>query len=136
MPEVSVQVNGRTYRVACGPGDEPRLQALGEQLNVRIAELVRRFGQAGESQLLLVAGLMLMDELDEAQRHLTGRPQDEESAAVIDGVAARIEQLATAMEGRARADAAFFSDVQSSYDAPYDPGPGPGPGAGFAPVAE
>ena len=28
MPDLDIVVNGRTYRVACGPGEEERLRAL------------------------------------------------------------------------------------------------------------
>jgi cell division protein ZapA len=67
LPDVAVEINGRSYRVACGPGEEPRLRMLAEHLNERVAGLVRTVGQVGESQLLLVAGLLLADELDEAR---------------------------------------------------------------------
>src|SRR5277367_5648703 len=70
MPEIAITVNGRNYRVNCGPGEEERLLALAHGVDQRIQKLVRADGQAGEAQLLLAAGLLLADELDETRTEL------------------------------------------------------------------
>ncbi|OYQ16834.1 hypothetical protein CHR90_17840 [Elstera cyanobacteriorum] len=99
MPDLDIVVNGRTYRVACGPGEEERLRALAGQVDSRITGLVRSFGQVGEAQLLLVAALLLADELDEnraSQQRLQGL--DERAADALHALADRIEQLAGSLE--------------------------------------
>jgi cell division protein ZapA len=101
MPEIQITVNGRGYRVACGPGEEERLRMLAADVDRRIAGLVRSFGQVGESQLLLVSALLMADELDEMRNrnndHPPG-PNDGEAAKALDGVAERIEALAARLE--------------------------------------
>ncbi len=94
MPELNLLINGRSYRVACGDGEEPRLERLAQDLDRRVAGLVRQFGQAPEGQLLVMAALMLADELDEARNAAAG----ETAAAAIDRAAERIEAIAAKLE--------------------------------------
>lgn len=100
MPEIQITVNGRGYRVACGPGEEERLRMLAADVDRRIAGLVRSFGQVGESQLLLVSALLMADELDEARNRANeaAPATDGEASKVLDAVADRIEALAERLE--------------------------------------
>ena len=68
MAGVSVSVNGQVYLVTCDDGEEDHLAELAQFLDQRVSGLVGRFGQVGEARLLLTAGLLLADELAEAQR--------------------------------------------------------------------
>jgi len=98
--EVTVTVNGRAYKVACPPGEEDRLRALGASLDRRVTELAKSFGQVGEGQLLVVAGLLLADELDElTQRTASREPEEDRAAQLIESLALRVERLAAQLEG-------------------------------------
>lgn len=55
-------VGGREYRVACRDGEEPELTAAAELLDRR-AGLVADVGGLNEARTLLMAGLLLADEL-------------------------------------------------------------------------
>jgi cell division protein ZapA len=68
MPQVSLSVAGRVYRVACGEGEEERLFDLGQALNRKIELLKKDFGEIGDQRLTVMAGLTLADELEEANR--------------------------------------------------------------------
>jgi cell division protein ZapA len=48
MPQVSVTINGRRFRMACENGEEPRLMRLAEDLDARIAR-GRRVGPDGDN---------------------------------------------------------------------------------------
>lgn len=101
MPQVDVIVNGRTYPVACDAGQEDRIRHLARGLDARIAEFVRQIGQAGEGRLLILAALVLADELDEAQQAARrgGAPAGEGAAEKADGaLAAGIAALAQRIE--------------------------------------
>lgn len=101
MPDVSILVNGRTYRVACGPGEETRLQTLAADLDGRVSDLARRFGQVGEGYLLVVASLMMADELDELRKSAADQPDPEQidiAANAVELLAERIEALAERLE--------------------------------------
>ena len=63
MPLMEVVVNGRESQVACDPGQEDRLKELAGQFDKRVRDLASAVGQVGDSRLMLMAGLVLIDEL-------------------------------------------------------------------------
>lgn len=76
MPLVNVLVNGRAYTVACDEGEEEHLRELGAFLDKRVRELTASVGQVGDSRLILMAGLVVADELSEALAHLEERDKE------------------------------------------------------------
>lgn len=67
MGQVKLTLNGRTYRIGCGEGEEQRLQSLGEHVSAKIDTVVREFGQVGEQRVFMLAALLIADELFEAR---------------------------------------------------------------------
>jgi len=70
LGEVSVTLNGRTYRLECGAGEEAHLIALAEYLGSHVDTMKRKFGQVGDDRLILMASLMVTDELWEVRRQM------------------------------------------------------------------
>jgi cell division protein ZapA len=70
MGEVSVTLNGRTYRLECGEGEEAHLIALSEYLGSHVDTMQKKFGQVGDDRLILMASLMVTDELWELRRQV------------------------------------------------------------------
>ena len=70
MPHVSVTIAGRVYRLACGEGEEPRLEHLAALVDSKTAEIRDSFGQIGDQRITVMAALTLADELSEATRKL------------------------------------------------------------------
>lgn len=68
MGQVTVLINERAYTVACGDGEEAHLKELAGHINKHVTELSRDVGQVGETRLLLMASLMVADELAEARQ--------------------------------------------------------------------
>lgn len=68
--QATITINGRTYRLRCGDGEEPRLLALSDIVRQRVDTLAGEFAAAGDDRLLLMAALMLADELLDAQARL------------------------------------------------------------------
>jgi len=105
MPQVTVTVNGHPYAVACDPGEENRIRELARLLETKVATFVEQAPRAGESRLLVLAALVLADELTEANetvRRLSARDgADGDDAALADGIdrlARRIETVAQQVE--------------------------------------
>jgi cell division protein ZapA len=73
MPLVEVMVNGREYQVACDTGQEDRLRDLA---NKRVQALAKSVGQVGDSRLMLMAGLVLADELSNATAKASEREKE------------------------------------------------------------
>lgn len=67
MPEVTVDIAGRSYRLGCGAGEEEHLTSLGAMLDTDARGLLRQFGQMSEGRLLLMTALMVSDRLAEAE---------------------------------------------------------------------
>jgi cell division protein ZapA len=98
--EVTVTINGRPYKVACSSEEEERLRGLAASLDRRVSDLAKSFGQVGEGQLLVIAGLLLADELDELkQKAARGHADEDRAAQIIEGLAGRVEKLAAQLEG-------------------------------------
>ena len=83
MGQVSVTVNGRQYEVGCDDGQEDQLRKLADYVNKRMSEMVEAVGQIGEARLLLMASLLLADELSEARAELESK-----GAASVEGAGA------------------------------------------------
>jgi cell division protein ZapA len=70
MPQVSVTINGRQFRMACENGEEARVTNLAADLDARIATLRARFGEIGDTRLTVMAALAVADELSEVKEKL------------------------------------------------------------------
>jgi cell division protein ZapA len=70
MPQISVTINGRQFRMACENGEEARLTNLAADLDARIATLRERFGEIGDTRLTVMAALAVADELSEVREKL------------------------------------------------------------------
>ena len=87
MGQVTVTLNGRTYRLRCGDGEEARLLQLAGHLEQRIDSLAAEFGQVGDERLLLMAALLIADELWDMRERLQQYDADPaEDAGNLDGV--------------------------------------------------
>lgn len=70
MSVVSLEINERTYEVACEAGQEAHLRQLAQVMDERVRDLVASVGSVGEPRLLAMAGLMVADELHEAHKQI------------------------------------------------------------------
>lgn len=110
MSNVTVQIGGRGYIVACAEGEEAHVERLGNLIDDKIRDM----SSAGhnEVRLLLFAALLLADELhDRADGKAPPPPPpppaaqpDVATAIALEAMADRLENLASALE-RGAADA-------------------------------
>jgi cell division protein ZapA len=70
MPHLNVTINGRNYAVACEEGQQEHLGRLADYVKSRVDELVDSVGQIGDARLLLMASLLVSDELSDAYADL------------------------------------------------------------------
>jgi cell division protein ZapA len=71
MSQVTVTINGRQFRMACEDGQEGHLIGLAEDLDRRIENLRKNFGEIGDTRLTVMAALTVADELAD----MTGKLQ-------------------------------------------------------------
>ena len=110
MGEVVVKVNGRDFALSCADGQEPRIRRLAQYVDGKIGEFAKNLGQIGEARLILLAALVIADELSDAneaaQQALNraravagpGGEATERAASGIRGIAERIESIAARLE--------------------------------------
>ncbi len=104
LAELDIEINGRTYRVACEDGEEDRLIQLSEHLNQHAVNLASSVGSVGETKLMLMAALLIGDELiealdivDELKEEIENLNQDNDEIFLhetLSKAAQRIEELA------------------------------------------
>jgi cell division protein ZapA len=102
MPQVSITINGRAYPVACDEGEEDRIRELARTIDGKVASFARQVGQAGEARLLVLAALVLADELAEANEtaHRLGTQQVATSNATVATSVSRLAQRIEAVAAR------------------------------------
>lgn len=104
MPTLELTINGRRHQLQCADGEEPRLRRLASYIDGRVSELARQHGQVGDARLLVLVGLMIADELSDANEEIKRLRAaasvetvagERQAAEAIERVAARMEQLAS-----------------------------------------
>ena len=70
MGKVSLNINGRAYGLGCETGEEERLMRLGQKLDERVAQMANQFRQIGDLRLLVMAGITLLDEMEDPKGSL------------------------------------------------------------------
>ena len=97
MAQVRLNVGGRAYDLACRDGEEPRLEMLAQMLDSKARDAEQVVGSANEGRQLLLAGLLLADELSDLR---AGAPDPGKAALArtLDQLAARIESLSERLE--------------------------------------
>jgi cell division protein ZapA len=90
MPQVTVTINGRQFRMACEDGQESHLLRLAQDLDQRIEKLRATFGEIGDTRLTVMAALTVADELADTSGKL--RRLEEDLASLQDARAASAER--------------------------------------------
>ncbi len=104
MAKVSVTLNKRKYEIACDDGQEAHLVRLSQYVDRRVDELVAAVGQVGDARLLVMASLLVADELSEVYTELDNLRDDQRgrtpslAASDLDRLAKRIENIAERLE--------------------------------------
>lgn len=119
MAQVTVTIDGKSYRMACDEGQEEHLTDLAGRFDRYVAHLKESFGEIGDQRITVMAGIMVMDELAELQKRVRGMESeiatlrktrdealvkaDKNDAALtgaLAGLAERMENLAGKLNGK------------------------------------
>ena len=113
MAQVTVTIAGKIFRIACDDGQEPHLESLAHELDGRIADMRKAFGEIGDNRLTVMAAISFLDEREDVKLRvaeleaqladLRARTEridamvadgEDEIAKALNEVAERIEALA------------------------------------------
>ena len=67
MALVNIMISGRAYTVACDDGEEEHVRELGALVDAKAREVQETVGQVGDQRLLLMAALLMADEVFEGR---------------------------------------------------------------------
>ena len=70
MPNINLNIGGRSFAVACPEGEEASLEAAAQILSADARTLVEQSKTLSESQMLLISGLMSADRAISIQEDL------------------------------------------------------------------
>ncbi len=111
MAQLGITINGRDYQIACDDGEEEHLTHLSQYVDKHVSDLAESVGNVGDTRLLLMAALVIADELSEnlgrnesLESEVTalkagGGDSDGPSAAgILEAAAIRLESIAARFE--------------------------------------
>jgi cell division protein ZapA len=108
MGQVTITINGRPYDIACDDGQEEHVRGLAGYLDERVSDLSHSIGQVGDARLVVMAALLIADELVEAVREIEAmktRTEAETEMQVmaresegINALSTRLEELAARLD--------------------------------------
>ena len=106
MAQLTIKINGYAYTVGCDDGQERHLIQMAADVESRIDSIKALGGQSGESRLLVLASLLMADELHDQktlltnlQSELSRQPNTEaESRRRLARLADRAEEIAQGLE--------------------------------------
>ena len=106
--QVTVSINGIDYPMACTPGEEDKVVALGKRIDEVARQISSASGAIGEARILVMAALILTDKMSDLEDKLnqmapagaetaeTTDPIDEDQMVdLIDNLTTRLETLAS-----------------------------------------
>jgi cell division protein ZapA len=99
VSQVEITINGRQYRVACEDGQETHLTNLANYFDGKMTTLIEEVGQIGDTSLMVMAGLLIADELSDVNQELVEARNVAEIdyAGKVGALAEQIESLADSL---------------------------------------
>ncbi|MCC3245495.1 cell division protein ZapA [Methylocystis sp. WRRC1] len=124
MAAVVVTIAGRTYRMSCEDGEEPRLEQLARYVEGKILSMREGFGEIGDQRIVVMAALAIADEATDARGRAQAMEMDiaalrAELDAARKASAAMEARVAGALEDATRRLERLNADLQKSA-APRD----------------
>jgi cell division protein ZapA len=101
MAQVTLRINGYAYTVGCQDGEEEHLLAMADEVERRIEGVKSTAGPSGESRMLVMAALLMADDLYELRKSIRNGqppPADARLGRRLGKLARRAEEIALDME--------------------------------------
>lgn len=93
MALVEIRIGKDTHHLACENGEEAKLATLANRFKEKIESLHASFPTASDKTLYLMAGMMLIDEIEESAAPNNAQQNNSETKEVIDEVTSKVEKL-------------------------------------------
>ena len=76
MANVNIKFNGKEFLLSCDDGQEEHLEELALYLNEKFTDLKNSLGNIGESKLLLITSISVLDEYYETKKKIDTQKKD------------------------------------------------------------
>tara|TARA_B100000073_G_scaffold276100_1_gene236179 strand:+ start:255 stop:689 length:435 start_codon:yes stop_codon:yes gene_type:complete len=76
MANVNIKFNGKDFLLSCEDGQEEHLEELSQNLSEKFNQLKLKLGNLGESKLLLITSITLMDEYFETKKNIDKKKEE------------------------------------------------------------
>ena len=108
MAQVTLRINGYAYTLGCQDGEEAHLHAMAAEVDQRIESVKASAGPSGEARMLVIAALLMADDIYELRQKLAAGGQDSAAGSVpaaesrlgrrLGKLAKRAEDIAAGLE--------------------------------------
>ncbi|CTQ55060.1 Cell division protein ZapA [Roseibium album] len=102
MAQITVTINGKSFRMACDDGEEDRLTGLAARFDDWINELKGAFGEIGDQRLTVMAGIMATDRVSGLERKISALEEElanakQQQVAALDNMSQNEQELSRAV---------------------------------------
>jgi cell division protein ZapA len=105
MAQVTLRINGYAYTLGCKDGEEKHLEAMGAEVSNRIDGVRTAAGPSGEARMLVMAALLMADDIFDLRARLeaaetaggSAKP-DPRLGRKLSRMAKRAEEIADGLE--------------------------------------
>jgi len=82
MANVNIKFNNKDYLLSCDDGQEENLKELAEHLDIKYNELKKNLGNIGESKLLLITAIQMVDDYFDLNKKISSKKNDFEKLSI------------------------------------------------------
>ena len=82
MANVDIKFNNKDYLLSCDDGQEENLKELANHLDSKYNELKKNLGNIGESKLLLITAIHMVDDYFDLNKKIDSKKNDFEKLSI------------------------------------------------------
>jgi cell division protein ZapA len=82
MANVNIKFNNKDYLLSCDDGQEENLKKLAEHLDSKYNDLKKSLGNIGESKLLLITAIQMVDDYFDLNQKVSSKKNDFEKLSI------------------------------------------------------
>tara|TARA_B100000029_G_C17346881_1_gene877313 strand:+ start:17 stop:451 length:435 start_codon:yes stop_codon:yes gene_type:complete len=76
MANVNIKFNGKEFLLSCEDGQEEHLEELSQNLSEKFNQLKSKLGNLGESKLLLITSITLLDDYFDIKKNIEKKKEE------------------------------------------------------------
>ena len=82
MANVNIKFNNKDYLLSCDDGQEENLKELADHLDAKYNQLKKNLGNIGESKILLITAIQMVDDYFDLSKKINSKKNDFEQLSI------------------------------------------------------